>query len=778
MAIRTAISKRIFGQYKVAVYTSVLIVITVCVMVGMALIYTSSQGLMETEIHKSNSALLAIAQSHLDEALSKVAVSSHQLSQDPLVARYFVRRPSIDLWDMNRIQTKIAVMQASNNSIHSVYLHYINTPYMITSYGVYAFDTFHDKEWLPLVNKAETGYFIMPKRDLDYIDHTQETTCVSILRCLPMGRNLPTAFLVVNLDSKALLGQVEKIARESATNLMILDHNGIVIESDQDTDYVYPDDAIAKAMALVSESRTTDSKTFSYEGSVITASFSSDSQLTFIMAQPYSRYYASIQRFSITSIVLFAITILIAVGLSLALSKQLYQPIGKLLTSTQSGLPAGETGFFQEFQMINSRFHAITSKKDELAEKSMELQPLALENITRDVMLGTGRSESVLEDRMNAAGFHPPADPMFCVIGFHIDHYKEYVNNCSSFERAQHEIVIRNLFKDLLGNSAWTPTFVVGTNPAESFLLYAAGRLIDSYDDIIKGCSRVTEEISIRLPFSVTIGIGRPQSALQDVPKSYREANIAMSYRFVIGSGQTIPFSSVNEYSDVKFNFPISIERRLCDCIRAANLARLHDTLRELFISRETSMMLQLLGPQSVYTHYVNIVFSLLHEMGYGTNDLLEELANIGIDLYGTTEIDDFEASFTDFCSSAVSLLSKKRTPTAEQVLEKTLQFIEENYQMDLTISNLSSELQYSPTHLNRMLKHACGNTFNDLLCKKRIETAKNLLATSSLTVCDIAKTTGFNCVQSFGRVFRSLEGVSPTMFRSKVQIVKNSEAR
>jgi AraC-like DNA-binding protein len=88
-------------------------------------------------------------------------------------------------------------------------------------------------------------------------------------------------------------------------------------------------------------------------------------------------------------------------------------------------------------------------------------------------------------------------------------------------------------------------------------------------------------------------------------------------------------------------------------------------------------------------------------------------------------------------------------------------------YGQDVTIADLSDKLMYSPTYINRMLKQQCGSTFNDLLCDKRMQVAKELLKSSRMPVGDIAKATGFNSIQSFNRVFKTMAGVTPTSYRS-----------
>lgn len=174
-----------------------------------------------------------------------------------------------------------------------------------------------------------------------------------------------------------------------------------------------------------------------------------------------------------------------------------------------------------------------------------------------------------------------------------------------------------------------------------------------------------------------------------------------------------------------------------------------------------------MLGAQSVFSHYVNCVMSALHELGYRMEEISPFVGDMTAKLSGITEITDFEGCFMDFCDQVTSFIAQRHTKSSGHIYELTLAFIEQHYTRDVTIADLSDKLMYSPTYINRMLKQQCGNTFNDMLCEKRMRIAKELLKGSRMQVGDIAKATGFNSIQSFNRVFKTMASVTPTAFRS-----------
>lgn len=759
--------RNILDRYKVAAYVFIYMAIVVCAVGGMALVYLPSRHMMEQEIQKSNTALLSMVRTRVDDALERVAVSSLQLALDPLVSKYLIADPKLDLWDLNRIQTKLSVMQASDENMHSVYLYYLDTPYMITSYGVYAADTFHDKEWISNADQAEQGPLMLPNRKLRFIDKTQESEGITILRKLPLGRKHCTALLAVNLDRNSFLSQIQMAAAGTNTFLLILDDMGNAVsynDCEYTQAYVSQMDDIKLA---ASQNRTGELLSIGGMETVVTVDASAVSGCTYIMVQPISEYYERAQSVTNTSLWITLLVLVLGVFMTVFTAKQLYQPVERLLNSTQTPRHTENGARYKEFRMLFDRFHEIAQTNADLSAKTQKYHPLVCEKITRDLLFGSVKSEELIRERTMLTGLAFPENAVHCVVGYHIDHYRDFCGRFSAEDQVLYEFVIKNILSELLGDWCWTGANIPGLDPSESYYLLALPDKPESAEQLFHKCSEACESIEQYFPFSITVGIGSFKKAIQDIPASMREAGIAMAYRFSMGHGQAIFYPQAVMQIKAQAHFPVDIEKRLCDHIRAADAAHVHESLRELFEARETGMMLQMLGAQSVFSHYVNCVMGVLHELGYHLEEITECVGDMASKLSGLREITEFENCFTAFCDDITVFIAQRHTKTSGHIYELTLSFIDQHYGRDVTVADLSDKLMYSPTYINRMLKQQCGSTFNDLLCEKRMQVARELLKSSRMPVGDIAKATGFNSIQSFNRVFKTAAGQTPTAYRS-----------
>jgi len=80
----------------------------------------------------------------------------------------------------------------------------------------------------------------------------------------------------------------------------------------------------------------------------------------------------------------------------------------------------------------------------------------------------------------------------------------------------------------------------------------------------------------------------------------------------------------------------------------------------------------------------------------------------------------------------------------------------------------LSKRMGYSPDYIDRVFKAVLGKTSSEALADLRIRQAKELLATSELSIRVIASTLGYDDRRYFARLFKKRMGLTPTEYRAQ----------
>lgn len=93
--------------------------------------------------------------------------------------------------------------------------------------------------------------------------------------------------------------------------------------------------------------------------------------------------------------------------------------------------------------------------------------------------------------------------------------------------------------------------------------------------------------------------------------------------------------------------------------------------------------------------------------------------------------------------------------------------FIDDNYQSDFSLDELSALANISPQYLCRLFKDCYHMRPFEYLAKKRLQRAKMMLTGEKYSVNEIAQLVGYNDCSYFCSVFKKREGFSPAEFRA-----------
>ena len=94
----------------------------------------------------------------------------------------------------------------------------------------------------------------------------------------------------------------------------------------------------------------------------------------------------------------------------------------------------------------------------------------------------------------------------------------------------------------------------------------------------------------------------------------------------------------------------------------------------------------------------------------------------------------------------------------------------------DLSLVSLSEKLDVSPNYLSACIKKYTGETFMNILIRKRMEVARELLATSGQKIQDISQRCGYTDQHYFSYCFKKYCGESPNAMRRRLHAEKAGE--
>lgn len=103
---------------------------------------------------------------------------------------------------------------------------------------------------------------------------------------------------------------------------------------------------------------------------------------------------------------------------------------------------------------------------------------------------------------------------------------------------------------------------------------------------------------------------------------------------------------------------------------------------------------------------------------------------------------------------------------TAHANLKEIVKHINENYHSDISIQSIARSFYMNPNYLSQLFKRELNVTFTEYLTQVRLRQARLLLATTSLTIGEIADSVGFRDYFYFIRLFKKYEKITPRQYR------------
>ena len=136
-------------------------------------------------------------------------------------------------------------------------------------------------------------------------------------------------------------------------------------------------------------------------------------------------------------------------------------------------------------------------------------------------------------------------------------------------------------------------------------------------------------------------------------------------------------------------------------------------------------------------------------------------LKPVNYEEFGTC-IDNLKISLFERRISAVAEPEKQE----ERAITGITRYLQEHLSEEMSLSVLAEEFHLNAQYISQLFKSEIGVGFLAYLTNIRMEKAKKLLLSTSLSVAEVAEQSGYGDYRVFTKVFKKAEGITPSQFR------------
>ena len=101
-----------------------------------------------------------------------------------------------------------------------------------------------------------------------------------------------------------------------------------------------------------------------------------------------------------------------------------------------------------------------------------------------------------------------------------------------------------------------------------------------------------------------------------------------------------------------------------------------------------------------------------------------------------------------------------------ERTISGITRYLQERLAEEMSLSVLAEEFHLNPQYISQLFKNEIGVNFLSYLTNIRMEKAKKLLLSTSLSVAEVAEQSGYGDYRVFTKVFKKNEGITPSQYR------------
>ncbi len=216
---------------------------------------------------------------------------------------------------------------------------------------------------------------------------------------------------------------------------------------------------------------------------------------------------------------------------------------------------------------------------------------------------------------------------------------------------------------------------------------------------------------------------------------------------------------------DYEENYPVDAERNLFDKLEKGDLNGMLDSANRFF-----DWMVENYAEYPMDVKLKALEFVLWGEhIAYANTGRMYQFRSRKDYLPDVLSFDNYEQLrkwYADKLTVSCRNIKTRKETQSSSVIDKAKEYIGARYNKDISLDDVSREVDISPYYFSKIFKEETGENFIEYVTNIRISKAKDLLQNSELSMKEICAEVGYSDPNYFSRTFKKNVGVTPTEYK------------
>jgi AraC-like DNA-binding protein len=266
---------------------------------------------------------------------------------------------------------------------------------------------------------------------------------------------------------------------------------------------------------------------------------------------------------------------------------------------------------------------------------------------------------------------------------------------------------------------------------------------------------------------ALTVSLSDEFQNLEDINIYYEAVQKQLDYKFFVG-GNKILFHMIPQQIEQNIFYDKNMEKELLNNLKKQDEEKAFLALRKLTKGLEGNTK----NIDYIKYVYFQVCLNIIEQttnFGFSIQDIGISNSDIFTEINDAHTLDEMYEFICSIIRKSIQLFSKLNVMQHDNIINKVKEYLNNNYDKDLSLEMIADYVYLSPGYLSTLFKTENGITVFDYLTNVRMEKAKLFLVENkNMKIQDIANMLGYNSSQSFIRYFKKYYNMTPNQFRKK----------
>lgn len=271
--------------------------------------------------------------------------------------------------------------------------------------------------------------------------------------------------------------------------------------------------------------------------------------------------------------------------------------------------------------------------------------------------------------------------------------------------------------------------------------------------------SAIIEKIKGLSNLKYEIGIGRKYDVkgfAKSCDEAYKAALLAPAQSMIYYEDIMLANSKADAYLLHKENI-------FLNSIHIGNMKKAGEAFKDIYLYLISNYGDDITSIKSKCMYLLHV---LDKNLPYNLKKLDEIKQTVILNILRTNNKDELRLQFLRYLSDISEEVQNQRKGDNFRSISIILDYLNNNYYLDISLKDVSKNVNLSYNYLSKVFKDEIGKSFVDYLTELRMEKSMELLANQNLSVKEICQKIGYNDPNYYSKAFKKVTEMTPTEYR------------